>query len=771
MFTPASGAKHKPKALVLALQLAISGAAVCHIPQIAAEQTQQFNYDIVAGPLETQLNQLAQQSGMYLSGNSQLTANKQGQRLKGSYTPIAAAAILLKGTGLKLVQTGDASLKLVAAGPQSSNETMDNGTIIVTGEKLNRVLQHSTTAVSIISADQVDAGSQTSVYDVVNRVPNSITNGFGIPNIRGAEGTGPSIGVQNFISGGRPRVTTTVDGASESWIGQMHVNVGLWDVEQVEVLRGPQSTNMGRNSIAGAIVMQTKDPSFETEAAVRAGYINESGKHNLAFMYSAPIVDDELAFRIAAEEIAGDGFLNYLPHSSNDYDFDPEYSKRQNFRGKLLWLPESMPELSAKLTLSQRKQKGEYLSYITGPDYSARELDGNAANTRYQDSEDTTLSLNIDYEFSPAWTGHLFLSYSDYEATFQQAPRFDLFLDLREENATLEGRIAYQPEGTRTSAVAGINLFKRDQDLEVTEFFTGLPDTFDGVDTTKTAAIFGESTIQISDKHDLILGGRIERESQKRDVIAWRGAPWEAHIDQDDAETMFLPKLGLLYHANPNTTFSLIARKGYNAGGASVDDFSSEFYTFDKETVNTYEAGVRSNLLDNQLNLAASIFYNDYKDYQAYERPRVFNVPGVKTYGFEVEASANLDHGLELFGSLGLLKSKITEHDNYEGNELGSAPGVNASIGFLKRQSNGFFYGADLSYVDDYNSDVKNAAETKVDDYTLVNLNAGFDRGPLSIRGFVNNLTDNDLVYRIDNRRGANVGAPRTAGIVVDYKF
>ena len=109
----------------------------------------------------------------------------------------------------------------------------------------------------------MDKGGENSVYDSVAATPNATHNGAGIINIRGVEGTGPGTGYNTLVSGSRPRVSTTVDGMSESWNGQRYVDVSPWDVEQVEVLRGPQSTTQGRNTLAGAIVVNTKDPSFD----------------------------------------------------------------------------------------------------------------------------------------------------------------------------------------------------------------------------------------------------------------------------------------------------------------------------------------------------------------------------------------------------------------------------------------------------------------------------------------------------------------------------
>ena len=318
----------------------------------------------------------------------------------------------------------------------------------------------------------------------------------------------------------------------------------------------------------------------------------------------------------------------------------------------------------------------------------------------------------------------------------------------------------------------GVYYSKRDQDL------LAAPNGFVGDDQTKTSAVFGESTVGLTERLDLILGARLEREEQTRDVTAWPGAAWQGLVQTDIGETMLLPKVGLSYAITPQTTLGLTAREGYNPGGGSLDWNTSEFYEYDKEEVKTYEFSSRSLLLNNRLSLNANLFFNDYTDYQALQNRRFTNVKGGETYGFEIDATAYLDDRLEVFGSLGLLHSKVTEanaeNPGIEGNEFSSAPDYTAGLGFKKTLDSGFFFGGDVSYVAEYYSDLENTKGLEAGDYLLTNLNAGYEADEYSIRLYSRNLFDEETIYRTNANWGGNsywVGAPRTLGIVADYRF
>ncbi|MFB9157524.1 TonB-dependent receptor plug domain-containing protein [Chromobacterium violaceum] len=309
-------------------------------------------------------------------------------------------------------------------------------TVTVTGEKINRSLKDTATAVTVLR--DADKGEIKSVYDAAAATPNATANGAGIVNIRGVEGTGPGTGYNTLASGSRPRVSTTVDGLSESWNGQRYVDASPWDVEQIEVLRGPQSTTQGRNTMAGAIVVNTKDPTFDWEGALRAGYEDKDGKVTLAGMISGPITD-ELAFRIAAEGLNGHSYIDY----PGAMPWDGSEVRNSSYRGKLLWKPSALPGLTTKVTVSHRKNKGEYLNYVDG-NYFDYKNSRKEIQARTQDSFNNTVSTDLQYQFNSAWSANLLLGHADNVSAFKDTQDFRMRLD--EKSNTAEARLHYAPD-------------------------------------------------------------------------------------------------------------------------------------------------------------------------------------------------------------------------------------------------------------------------------------------------------------------------------------
>ncbi|VEB42670.1 Outer membrane cobalamin receptor protein [Chromobacterium violaceum] len=305
------------------------------------------------------------------------------------------------------------------------------------------------------------------------------------------EGTGPGTGYNTLVSGSRPRVSTTVDGMSESWNGQRYVDASPWDVEQIEVLRGrnppPGPQHHGRRHRG-----QHQGPDLRLGRRAAAGYEDKDGKVTLAGMISGPITD-ELAFRIAAEGLNGHSYVDY----PGAMPWDASEVKHSSFRGKLLWKPSALPGLTAKLTVSHRKNKGEYLNYVDGNyfDYQYHRL---STEARYQDSFNNTVSTDLQYQFNDAWSAHLLLGHADNVSAFKDSdtPAFGMRLD--EKSNTAEARLAYAPQNGWISGMVGVYYYDRDQDMNASPRVAAK-------DKLKTEALYGETTLALGDKWSLNL--------------------------------------------------------------------------------------------------------------------------------------------------------------------------------------------------------------------------------------------------------------------------
>lgn len=745
---------HMRYTLLLATRLALTGIGLSLPLSIHAAELAQQQYNIAAGPLAAQLQTLARQAGIRLTLEPGAVSGN-GPALHGSHSVQQALDRLLAGSELAANLRADGSYHI-------DHQRSTLPTVTVTAEKINRSQRDTSTAVTVVQ--NAAALTMHSLYDTATLAPNTVHNESGIPNIRGITGSGPATGYNALESGARPRVSTTIDGVAESWAGQRYMNATLWDVEQVEILRGPQSTTQGRNAIAGAIVAKTRDPVFDWEGALRTGYESLEKRSTLAGMVSGPLLEDELAFRLTAEQSKSTSFIDYR---LANLPFDARAAEYQGVRGKLLWQPKSLPGFTAKLTLSHRNNEGAYLNRVDSShigDYVMSSA--GTRNTRIQDSHNTTVSTDIGYQINDALSTQWLLSHSNDQSKFLESSAERFNLDQQEDSNTLEGRLIYDPASGPFRGTLGVYSYTRHQDLVIS------PNSFVGNDKVRTHALYGESTLSLNPQFDLLLGARVEREAQKRDVTAYYGS-----VKTDIAETLFLPKVGLNYKLSEQTVIGLSARRGYTPGAGALDE-DDKFYEYGKEEVTTYELSSRSSLFDQRLNLNGNLFYNEYTDLQDMVGGRLKNIPKGVSYGLELEATALLRRGLEVSASLGLLHSEIKTslpgNPELVGNEFSQAPNTTFALGFKQQLASGMFFGAEARHVGAYASGVSADPKYRAGDYTVLNANVGYKQPRYTVRGYVNNLLNEEIVY---SRRGnsrfqyAEVGAPRTVGVTVDYRF
>ncbi|MGO3407922.1 TonB-dependent receptor [Marinomonas sp.] len=647
--------------------------------------------------------------------------------------------------------------------------------ITVTGEKVDKDIKDTTTAVTVITEEQYESGEIKQLHDLAKTAPNVTDAGYGAVSIRGISATGASVGGYSFVTGARPRISTVVDDQTESWSGYNFTPTDLWDTQKVEVLRGPQSTTQGTNSIGGAVVVKTNDPTFEQEAAIRLGiesYKNGNIKNNAAVMVSGPLIDDELAYRIAIDGTKGEGYMNYYQTASElDDGPDVDDSKNINVRGKLLWKPKSNDKLTAKLTVNHRTYEGEYLNWSndSSSNYSSRDMTISSAdreNIRLEDSTVDSIAADIDYKFSDSITNSLHLAYSETDVSFDEYPGTTLVFN-NDVITTLENRVLFSPQNSDFSGLVGLYISQDETDLDV---YSGdavdSNKNYDSKGTTTTTAAYGEATYKINSKARLTAGVRVENEDVDRTLV------WKTNtLDTNSSDTVFLPKVEITYATTKNTTLGASVRKGYNAGGEALNWDTAEYYTYDKEEVTAYELSSKTRY-NNGITLNTSLFYNDYTDYQAFvDANHIENVSSAATYGGEVEVTAWVTPNTQLRGSLGLLDSKVKEDNssNY-GDELPTAPHTNIGVGFTQLLGESWSFGSDIAYVGSYYSDLENDEDKKAGDYFTADARVQYIIGNLTIDGYIKNLTNEDIVYYVGDGR-ASVGQTRTIGLSATYRL
>ncbi|NTS78052.1 TonB-dependent receptor [Catenovulum sp. SM1970] len=646
--------------------------------------------------------------------------------------------------------------------------------ITVMGEKIEKSLKDTTSSVSVISEELLSNGQYQSLSAAVSEIPNVVVTSGAVANIRGVSGNGSATGFGSFTGGAKARVSTIVDGVAEPFVADLTGDTGLWDIEQVEVFRGPQSTINGRNSMGGIIFVKTKDPTFDWTGAARLGYRDESRYIDSAFALSGPVLDDELAFRVSGEVIDGETFSEGLEFDSNPTSLDLNEIKTERFRSKLLWESSAIEGLSVLASFSHNNQKGD-----TGRQYFLGQSTDKFVPTfqRYITTISNTSSIKFDYVINDAYSVDVLVAHMNYSWGFDsyEANAEELqVVDMQDDSDTFDAKFNFGLNSEVLKGFVGIAYYEREQDfLSIGSYPYG------GDDTSKSTAIYGEASYALDEQWKIIAGGRIQKEEQKRNFEAQFG-PMYINEDLDNDNTVNLPKLVVQYAITPDTTLALSARRGYNAGGGDLTWPENIYYYYDEETVNTYELSARSSFDD--INLSANAFYNNFAGYQASDKNRAIkNIDKAVTYGLELEANTMLGNNWQARTALGLLESEIKEVDenfgDIKGNELNAAPNLTASIGVTYWFNGDLQFAVDTTYVGEFYADIQNLESQQAGDYSTTRFSADYVFNNWRIAAFVNNVFDDDTmtVKQEPSQRNPEgyfaILDPRNMGVSVTYNF
>ncbi|CAD6365710.1 TonB-dependent receptor [Shewanella putrefaciens] len=648
--------------------------------------------------------------------------------------------------------------------------------ITVYGEKIERSLKDTTSSVSVIDKDSLDSGQYQSVSDALSEIPNVVVLTGSVPDIRGVSGNGSASGFNSFTGGARARVSTLVDGVAEPFVADLTGDTGLWDIQQVEVFRGPQSTINGRNSIGGTVFIKTEDPTFDWRGAARLGYRDQNNYVDSAVMVSGPILDDELAFRLSGQNVTGETYNKGLVYETNPAPFDLNELITNRWRGKFLWQPSAVEELKVLYSFSYNDEKGDSgRNYFSGDDpWAYRPI-----LQRYIETESTTHSVKVDYDLGSGRALDLVVAYMDYDwgsKSYEALVTAQQYVDMKDESYTVDGKYSFGLNDRDFNGFIGLAYYERSQDFGSTG-----SSVYTGDDSSSSLSIYGELTYGLAESLWLTVGGRVMRDEQKRNFsMLYRGTQLEEKLDNDS--TITLPKLVLQYAITDNTTLAASARRGYNSGGGALSLAESEYYYYDEEFVDTYELSARSMFLGGNVNLSANLFYNDFDGYQASNQARkITNVDKAVTYGIETELSAMLTANWQVIAGVGLLDSEIKKVDSsygdIVGNQLNSAPHVTANLGVKYWLNDAFSVGVSGNYVGEYFADIDNTESRIAGDYVVARLSVDYQKDNWRISGFINNMFD-EQAMTVNEPPSANyvngyaaIIDPRNLGVSVMYSF
>ena len=654
---------------------------------------------------------------------------------------------------------------------------MELSPIMVTGEKINRTLEQTQSSVVVVTEQQLREKADNDLVDVFARTPGVYTQAGnenwgirGVP-VSGFDDQGPAT-----LNGA---VSVFVDGAVQPNRALTFTPMQLWDVEQVEVFLGPQSTTQGRNSLAGAVVIQTRNPTFTPSFSAQT-HAGNYGERGAAVAGGGAIVDDKIAGRIALDYTEGDGYVDNV--ALND---DANPNRSTNGRGKLLILPNE--DLDVLLTYAHNEHRqGE--NAVMRENGRVRYYKVSSNTKAFDNLKQDTVSAKVDYRLDDNWslTSLTANTSSDYSARldFDQTAIDDQVI-LRKQDGDLfsqELRLNYTADTVKSFVGAyyghDTNNFHDRLLFEGELFGVAKGDT-----TLENKALFGEVNWTFAPQWTLITGLRYDHETNDTD------------IDQDDFSSpgkvsksfdAWLPKLGLDYQLAEDQYLGLMVQKGYRGGGVNVRAGGGH-EPYDPEYTTNYELSWRGAFFEKTLRARANLYYTDWKDQQVSvldpdtQFAHIFNAGSSDIKGLEVFVEKDLGEQLTLNLGAAVTVGKYKDFVTGDGRDMSGedflySPRYKMSVGGTYRWNDRLTLNTDLVYQSttpseyEFDDAGQVTGERRSDNYWLTNFNAEYEiTRNIAVSGFLKNAFDKE--YITNNRSGdiLDAGAPRTVGVALRY--
>ncbi len=608
--------------------------------------------------------------------------------------------------------------------------------IVVTARKRDESFQDVPVTINVFTDTLIkDAGIQRPA-DFIQMVPNM--------TLVETQNAGNAFVVIRGISQARnsePSVAVQVDGVLQT--NPAEFNQELFDIQQIEVLKGPQGALYGRNAIGGAIIVTTKDPGDEFEAKVKAGYGNESSMRGQASI-SGPI-GDTLSYIASVNYYETDGFLDnvFLNEKADPVE---DLGARVRF----IWEPSdtftgdlrfSMSDLSTQalyFVIPRDDEANPFSTFFTAPDANNVSEQIQLDNAGINDRDVFNGSLKLDFGLGNGTltsvsayntteeilTGDAFdfrpAANSIFMALFGTDLNQSQFLDL--ETYSQEIRYTSPTEG-KFRWIAGAYYVKTDRFISTGNNV----DTGNGVDpiyreprltgTNPSAtfladeqdneawAVFANATFEISDKVELDAAIRFDEDKRENTTITPEAflpagtPPGSSGQVRTHTWSEPQPKITLRYSPSETTTIYGGFSRGFRSGGfnqtgvgavADANGIAGVNDLFEAEVADTAEIGVKSVFLDGRMNLGATAFYTESDNgyffvFLAANSTQNLGNLDARYKGFELELNWQATDNFDIYGSYGYTDSDITgmEDPSVIGNE---APLVSRMTGNLGMQ-------------------------------------------------------------------------------------
>ena len=658
------------------------------------------------------------------------------------------------------------------------------------------------TSTSVFGAEALDNREAQQLEDVLNLAPNvnfasGASRGRYI-QIRGIGERGAFIEPVNYSVG------VIVDGIDLTGISGAAT---LFDIQQVEVLRGPQGTLYGANALAGLVNIVSNAPSRFVEGGIE----QTLGNYNTANLngYASGPIGETSAYRVAFQRSVSDGYIDNSFLNRDDTNNIDETS----FRARFDW--QATDDLTLDLIFLRADIDNGYdafsldntrntLSDEPGHDRQLTDALALKSSWQLQNGNEFTALLShadsdIEYGFDEDWSfpeicnglpcdGFEYSSFDNY---------------LRDNsNLTLDLRLNNKADNTEINWTTGIYL--RRQNLDLLREYTFATNDFTSDYETLNQALYAEIKFPLRDDTRLITGLRYEQ----------RDADYTDNNDRDldKKENMSAGKIAIEHDLESGTLVYGLLSQGYKAGGFNTNaSIPENLREYEQETMLNYEVGIKGRWLEDQLQMQLALFYQDRDDIQidqSFVEPisgsdcpcsfedYIDNAASGINYGVEAEFDWILNNEATLFGSLGLLQTRFEDFVSFSHVDADDSTGTGVDMdGREQAHAPNWQYTLGINYylgdfwsltIDSEGKDsfyFGDGHDEKSDAYRLYNARLSWKRFNWSLALWIKNLTDEDYYTRGFGSFGNDprnfyetepyyqFGAPRTYGITAGYRF
>jgi iron complex outermembrane receptor protein len=609
----------------------------------------------------------------------------------------AAAAALIATPAVAQVSPAATEAPKVNAGTQDQASTASDQEIVVTARRRSELLLDVPVSVTAYSGEQLNRQGALDISDISDTTPNV--------NLETSRGTNSTLTA--FIRGvGQQDPVAGFEQGVGLYLDDVYLNrpqaalLDIYDVERIEILRGPQGTLYGRNTIGGAIKYVTKRiPTDGPHASLRAN-LGTYRQADVVGTVSTPITDS-LRIGAAAARLSRQGFGDNLTTGQENYnkdvwaargtvEFQPSDSVFFRVSGDKFW-DDSNPRGGHRLIPG----------LLSGTPVLDDEFDSQGALVDpKQKVRAWGVALNGEIGVTDWLTLRTITAYrKDHSKTpidFDALPSVDVDVPAIYRNHQFSQEFQVAVDKGPLKGVAGIYYLNADafNVFDVRLYTTGplillpgLTATTRGDVETKTWAVFGDFTYDFSPQWSVSLGGRYTNDKRHATVVRANlfnggapelggsppfdqtgtqvGAP-TSNFDGRRTDTAFTPRASVSFKPNRDHNFYLSYSRGFKGGGFDPRGLTTatprsnpavpptpeeiyEFMAFDPETVDSYEAGWKAALFDRRLQVALAVFQANYKDVQVPGSAGGVTAGGIPTFvGITTNAGRARFRGVEL---------------------------------------------------------------------------------------------------------------------------